>query len=110
MNIDLTTIEKRIKENQLELAVLRQSHDQMVAVAQAQQQEFQQRVSQNQLRFQQLTGAIGELEQLRQSLLPKGTNNEQPNAGSGSHPKPVGKDSQGPERKIRKETLTPTRT
>ena len=63
-NINLDTIENRIKEYQLELAVLRQNHDQMVAVKQQQDQEFQQRVAANQNRYQQLTGALAELDLL----------------------------------------------
>lgn len=78
MNIDLKTIEERIKEYQVELAVLRQAHDQMVAVAQQQQQEFQNRVAQNQNRFQQLSGAIAELEQLKATCQPKESSNSEP--------------------------------
>jgi TolA-binding protein len=76
MNIDEKTIESRIREYQLELAVLRQAHDQMVATFQQQQTQFNERVGQNQNRFQQLTGAIGELEQLKQTFQVKETDNE----------------------------------
>ena len=74
--IDIVTIENRIREYQLELAVLRQNHEQMVAAHQQQQQKFNETVGANQNRFQQLTGAITELQQLRDTLQVKGDNNE----------------------------------
>jgi len=85
MNIELSTIEERIKEYRMELVVLQQTHNQMVALKQQQDTEFQQRVVVNQNRYQQLTGAIGELEQLKQKLQVTGDNNE-PHTDSGTKP------------------------
>jgi uncharacterized protein involved in exopolysaccharide biosynthesis len=59
-----TGIDERIKELLLEKAVLQQTHEQMVAAFQQQQQEFQRRVAENQNRFQQIQGALAELEKL----------------------------------------------
>jgi len=66
--IDLETIEQRIRDYQIELSVLRTTHDQMVAVQEQSTKQFNERVQQNQVRFQQLTGIISELEQLKGTL------------------------------------------
>jgi chromosome segregation ATPase len=65
IDINITTIEERIKETNIELAMLQQSHDAMLAAYQQKEQEFRKRVGENQSRFQQLQGALKELERLR---------------------------------------------
>jgi hypothetical protein len=65
----------------------------MVAQHQEMTNRFQEQVRLNQVRFQQIQGAISEL----QLFLVE-------------EDKPPGKDSQGPDRKIKKEALIPTRT
>jgi peptidoglycan hydrolase CwlO-like protein len=74
--INITTIEERIKKYNVDLAILKQNHDQMVAAFQQHQKEFQDKVAANQNRYQQLTGAIAELEQLKEHQLKPQTNNE----------------------------------
>ena len=66
--IDLETIEQRIRDYQIELSVLRTTHDQMVAVQEQSTKQFNERVQQNQVRFQQLTGIISELEKMQTEL------------------------------------------
>jgi hypothetical protein len=53
----IETIKKRIEENRAELAILQAKHDAMVA-------DFNNKVGLNQNRFNQLSGAIAELELL----------------------------------------------
>ena len=55
-------IEQRIQNLKIELATLNTNHEAMVAAKNQADQEFQQSVLRNQARFQQLTGAIAELE------------------------------------------------
>jgi hypothetical protein len=62
--IDKKSIEERIKEYRIEQACLQQQHEVMIAKFQQTEQEFRQRVGANQSRFQQIAGAIAELEQL----------------------------------------------
>ena len=69
-------INERIGQLRIELATLETLHDKMVKDFQAQQQIFQQKVQSNQLRFQQLQGAITEL-----TMLLTG-NEEPPNPGN----------------------------
>jgi DNA anti-recombination protein RmuC len=57
-------IELRIADLRAELQALNNGHDQMVAEKQKTDEEFQKRVTQNQNRFQQLIGAIAELENM----------------------------------------------
>jgi hypothetical protein len=57
-------IDKRLGELNIELAALQTFHDRMVADFQSRQTQFQTRVQSNQLRFQQITGAIEELTKL----------------------------------------------
>ena len=58
-------INERILKLKATLHDLTKSHDEMVAENQAKQQEFQQAVNRNQNQFQQLRGAITELEALQ---------------------------------------------
>jgi len=60
----IEAIKKRIEKNQAELTVLQKGHDVMVSEFNRRQEEFNDRVKQNQNRFQQLAGAIAELELL----------------------------------------------
>lgn len=66
-------IELRISQLRAELQALNNAHDKMVADKAAADQAFSQRVTQNQNRFQQLVGAIDELENmLRESQTDNG--------------------------------------
>jgi len=71
-------IKKRIEENRLEIATLQSRHDAMVA-----------QMQQNQNRYQQLIGAIAELEllvdRLNQLEVVYGTNNGERHPGARSH-------------------------
>ena len=58
-------IAERITELQIERAALQQNHDAMIAAHQETVKVFQERVAQNQNRFQQIAGAIAELEALQ---------------------------------------------
>jgi hypothetical protein len=58
-------ITERITELQIERATLQQTHDQMIAAHQEATKQFQERVAANQNRFQQIAGAIAELEALQ---------------------------------------------
>jgi hypothetical protein len=58
-------IDERITELQIERATLQQNHDAMIAAHQEAAKQFQERVAQNQARFQQIAGAIAELEALQ---------------------------------------------
>ena len=80
MNITKETIEQRVRDYQVEQAVLTQSHEAMVSTFNQRQQEFNSRVAQNQNRFQQIAGAIAELTQLRHSLeaVPVADNGDEP--------------------------------
>jgi hypothetical protein len=62
--MDKNIIKERIAKLKATLHELTTSHDAMVAKNQASNQEFQETVSRNQARFQQLNGAIVELEDL----------------------------------------------
>jgi hypothetical protein len=66
--MDATGMQSRIGQLRLELASLETSHERLV-------KDFQQRVQQNQSRYQQLVGAIAELTQLIQ-------HDNNPNSGS----------------------------
>ena len=61
----MTTINDRITALKEEQLALTTRHDAMVAENQKANTEFQQVVSKNQVRFQQITGAIQELEALK---------------------------------------------
>lgn len=67
--LNLEKIENRIREYQVELAVLRTSHEHMVAAQQKATETFNEKVNANQIRFQQLSGAIAELEDLKKEFL-----------------------------------------
>jgi hypothetical protein len=58
-------IEERITELRIELFTLSRCHDDMIAENQRMNQEFQKRVADNQARFQQINGAIIELEAIQ---------------------------------------------
>lgn len=58
-------IEERINKLRVELQRLNNRHDAMVQENQRINQEFQQNVTKNQNRFQQLVGAIAELETMQ---------------------------------------------
>lgn len=59
-------IQERIGQLRIELASLEVSHDRLVRDFNQHQQEFQQKVTANQSRFSQITGAIAELTELLQ--------------------------------------------
>jgi len=61
----MSKIDDRLITLKIELATLQQTHQQMVEVKQKQDEEFRQRVADNQARFQQLNGAIQELEAIQ---------------------------------------------
>ena len=62
------SIQEKIGKLQIEQATLQTLHDNMVKDFQQKQAEFQQVVTGNQARFQQLTGAIAELSALLKTL------------------------------------------
>jgi hypothetical protein len=57
-------IQERIDKLKVTLHDLTKSHEEMVAENQRQNQEFQQTAARNQQQFQQLRGAIAELESM----------------------------------------------
>jgi hypothetical protein len=61
----MTKIEERITELRIESATLQQNHDAMIAAHQETVKLFQERVAANQNRFQQIAGAIAELEAIQ---------------------------------------------
>ena len=75
MTIEHKTIQDRIKGLTAELRALEASHNSMVQENQQSQQKFQAQVGQNQTRYAQLTGAIGELQHM---LKPEGSKNNEP--------------------------------
>jgi TolA-binding protein len=66
--LDIDQISERIQANKLEMATLQQQFDQMVAAFNQAQTEHNQKVAQGQNRFQQLVGAVAELEHLKRQL------------------------------------------
>jgi hypothetical protein len=74
--ITLEFIGQRIKDIEVELSMLRATHDQEVLKFQQTELEFKQLVDRNQKRFQQLSGAIAELRTLEQTIEQKGNNND----------------------------------
>jgi hypothetical protein len=75
--IDIETIEERIKANLIERATLQANFDAMVARFNQQAENHNKTVAEGQQRFQQLSGALAELEQLKAALL-KTENNGEP--------------------------------
>jgi hypothetical protein len=73
-------IKKQLEKHRAELATLQVAHDNMVKSHQQRCENFNALVIQNQIRFQQLSGAISELEEL---LKPQ---NEHTNNGDGDMP------------------------
>jgi hypothetical protein len=61
----MTSLEQRILKLKATLHDITKSHDEMVVEHNATVQEFQQAVTRNQNRFQQLRGAISELEEMQ---------------------------------------------
>lgn len=57
-------IQNRIDNIQMEISILKESHDQMVAERNRTEQAFQQKALENQQRFQQLSGALNQLNDL----------------------------------------------
>jgi chromosome segregation ATPase len=72
--ITLEFIGQRIQQLQVELSMLRSTHDQEVSKFQQTQQQFQEQIDLNQKRFQQLSGAIAELRKLEQNIEQKKEN------------------------------------
>lgn len=60
------TLEEQITQKQSELETLKSAHDQMV-------RDYQQQIVQNQSQFQQLTGALSQLQELIKLLEPNPT-------------------------------------
>lgn len=58
------TIQERIEKLKAEKTALTQAHEAMVQEQEKRHREFQQQVGKNQQRFQQLDGAITELESM----------------------------------------------
>jgi response regulator RpfG family c-di-GMP phosphodiesterase len=67
--LNLETIENRIKDCQLELGILRTTHDQMTVDYNKATQVYNERTAINQARFQQLNGAIAELQKLKEETV-----------------------------------------
>jgi hypothetical protein len=59
------TIQERINNLRVEQSILRERHDAMIAENSRANQQFQAAVQQSQNRFQQIAGAIAELEQMQ---------------------------------------------
>jgi hypothetical protein len=74
--ITLEFIGQRIRDIEVELSMLRATHDQEVSKFQQTEQQFKQLVDRNQKRFQQLSGAVAELRKLEQTTQQKGNNND----------------------------------
>lgn len=64
--MDTDVIDQRIKRLESEQAILMQSHETTVARYQELQRKFQEAISQNQVRFQQIKGGIAELTALKE--------------------------------------------
>lgn len=62
------SIQEKIGKLQIEQATLQTRHDNIVKEFQVKQAEFQQVVTGNQNRFQQITGAIAQLTELLNSI------------------------------------------
>jgi Fic family protein len=75
--ITLEFIGGRIKEIEVELSMLRATHDQSMLEFQQTEQRFKEQVDRNQKKFQQLSGALAELRKLEQTTQQKKeTNND----------------------------------
>ena len=61
----MTSLEQRILKLKATLHDITKSHDEMVAEHNANVQKFQEAVTRNQTQFQQLRGAINELEEMQ---------------------------------------------
>jgi vacuolar-type H+-ATPase subunit D/Vma8 len=75
--LDLSEIETRIKDAQLEMATLSQRYDAMVAEFNQLTQEHNNRLTQHQQRYQQCVGAVAALEQLKRLLTHEVTSNNE---------------------------------
>jgi seryl-tRNA synthetase len=74
--MDKVKIEQRITELTTERARLKDAHTELVQQNQRVNQDFQQRIVQNQTRYAQLTGAIDELKHMTNGQTPPSTENQ----------------------------------